>query len=122
LRIGFFTKRTIKANEELTFDYQFQTVGKMRQKCYCGSKKCRGFLGTSSSQSGDPTVGDLDHIWTTESDSESSRSSTPNNNVSDDENTTEQRPVSSMPTATSNHTSSNAKKQETKRDDGVSDI
>jgi len=48
LRIGFFTRRPVSANEELTFDYQFQTVGKKQQKCYCGSEKCRGFLGVSS--------------------------------------------------------------------------
>lgn len=50
LRIGFFTRRPVAANEELTFDYQFQTVGKKQQKCFCGSDKCRGFLGVSNNQ------------------------------------------------------------------------
>ncbi|KAL5005854.1 hypothetical protein ScPMuIL_017012 [Solemya velum] len=45
LRIGFFTKRPVKAFEELTFDYQFERYGKEAQKCYCGSENCRGFIG-----------------------------------------------------------------------------
>jgi hypothetical protein len=27
LRIGFFTVKTVKAGEEITFDYQFETYG-----------------------------------------------------------------------------------------------
>lgn len=45
LRIGFFSKRTIFAGEEITFDYQFQRYGKEAQKCYCESESCRGWLG-----------------------------------------------------------------------------
>ncbi|XP_022240262.1 histone-lysine N-methyltransferase SETD2-like isoform X2 [Limulus polyphemus] len=45
LRIGFFTRRAVKANEELTFDYQFQRYGKEAQKCFCGADQCRGFIG-----------------------------------------------------------------------------
>ncbi|XP_076351789.1 SET domain containing 2 isoform X2 [Tachypleus tridentatus] len=45
LRIGFFTRRAVKANEELTFDYQFQRYGKEAQKCFCGAEQCRGFIG-----------------------------------------------------------------------------
>ncbi|RNA33744.1 histone-lysine N-methyltransferase SETD2-like isoform X1, partial [Brachionus plicatilis] len=65
LRIGFFTRRPVKANEELTFDYQFQTLGKKQQTCYCGSEKCRGFLGASSNSQ-------LNNIWESDSDVESS--------------------------------------------------
>lgn len=45
LRIGFFSKRTILAGEEITFDYQFQRYGKEAQKCYCEASVCRGWLG-----------------------------------------------------------------------------
>jgi len=67
LRIGFFSKRPIAANEELTFDYQFQKVGKEQQKCYCGSEKCRGYLGVSSNNNNtnqqQSSGGAFDHIW-----------------------------------------------------------
>ncbi|CAB3250495.1 unnamed protein product [Arctia plantaginis] len=45
LRIGFFSKREIKAGEEITFDYQFQRFGKVAQRCYCGASNCRGWIG-----------------------------------------------------------------------------
>ncbi|GBP20595.1 Histone-lysine N-methyltransferase SETD2 [Eumeta japonica] len=45
LRIGFFSKRDIKASEEITFDYQFQRFGKIAQRCYCGANNCRGWIG-----------------------------------------------------------------------------
>ncbi|KAI5704834.1 hypothetical protein M8J75_009263 [Diaphorina citri] len=45
LRIGFFSRKNIKQGEELTFDYQYQRYGKEAQKCYCGSKNCRGWIG-----------------------------------------------------------------------------
>ena len=70
LRIGFFSKRPIAANEELTFDYQFQKVGKVQQKCYCGSEKCRGYLGVSTTSSNNNNQqqqsspgGAFDHLW-----------------------------------------------------------
>ena len=47
LRVGFFAVRNISAGEELTFDYQFQRFGEAAQLCYCGSDKCRGFLGVN---------------------------------------------------------------------------
>lgn len=43
LRVGFFALRTIKAGEELTFNYNFQTEKPIR--CCCGSSKCNGTLG-----------------------------------------------------------------------------
>nr|XP_022901016.1 probable histone-lysine N-methyltransferase CG1716 [Onthophagus taurus] len=45
LRIGFYSKRTILAGEEITFDYQFQRYGKEAQKCFCEASTCRGWLG-----------------------------------------------------------------------------
>jgi hypothetical protein len=48
LRIGLFSKRTIAANEELTFDYKLENVGKVPQECFCGSEKCNGKLGKSN--------------------------------------------------------------------------
>ncbi|XP_055314214.1 probable histone-lysine N-methyltransferase CG1716 isoform X2 [Sitodiplosis mosellana] len=45
LRIGFFSKKPIMSDEEITFDYQFQRYGKEAQKCYCESINCRGWIG-----------------------------------------------------------------------------
>ncbi|VDI37777.1 histone-lysine N-methyltransferase SETD2, partial [Mytilus galloprovincialis] len=49
LRVGFFTKKEIPADTELTFDYQFETYGKEAQKCFCGTEKCRGTIGINKS-------------------------------------------------------------------------
>merc|ERR1712117_326902 len=43
-RIGFFARRDIDKDEELSFDYNFENFGLKRQKCLCGSKNCRGWL------------------------------------------------------------------------------
>ena len=43
LRVGFFAMRTIKAGEELTFNYNFQTEKPIR--CCCGSSNCNGTIG-----------------------------------------------------------------------------
>ncbi|KAI9319832.1 hypothetical protein BX666DRAFT_1853288, partial [Dichotomocladium elegans] len=45
MRIGIFTRRPIKAGEELTFDYKFERYGAVAQKCYCGEKACKGYIG-----------------------------------------------------------------------------
>lgn len=44
-RVGIFALTDIEKGTELTFDYQFQRVGKEKQRCYCGAANCRGFLG-----------------------------------------------------------------------------
>jgi hypothetical protein len=91
LRIGFFTRRAVVAGEELTFDYQFQTVGKTQQRCYCGSDKCRGFLGAASGsgQQSQPSRA-LDHIWAntdtdTDTDSYSGSSQDSQSDIEDEE-------------------------------------
>lgn len=37
-------------------------MGKKQQKCYCGSEKCRGYLGVSEKQQASKG-GMLDYIW-----------------------------------------------------------
>ncbi|KAI9026281.1 hypothetical protein DFJ74DRAFT_34973 [Hyaloraphidium curvatum] len=48
-RIGIFTTKFVAKGEELSFDYQFQRYGQEAQKCYCGTAKCRGFIGGDKS-------------------------------------------------------------------------
>lgn len=43
--VGIFAKRDIKEDEELTFDYQFDSFKTPFSKCYCGTDKCKGYLG-----------------------------------------------------------------------------
>lgn len=44
-RMGVFAgERGIATGEELTYDYNFDNFGTMRQKCYCGAPNCRGYL------------------------------------------------------------------------------
>ena len=45
LRVGFFSRKDIKAGDEITFDYQYQRYGKEAQQCYCGAHSCRGWIG-----------------------------------------------------------------------------
>jgi hypothetical protein len=86
LRIGFFTKRPVGVNEELSFDYQFQTVGKKQQKCYCGSEKCRGYLGVSSKDGASNSLsGALNHMWEQESDEEDDDEDEDSNEDEDDD-------------------------------------
>lgn len=47
LRIGFFAKKYIEADEEISFDYRLERYGREPQRCYCGTQVCRGWLGES---------------------------------------------------------------------------
>lgn len=44
-RIGFFTLKPISKGTELTFDYKFERFGTKSQKCLCGTKSCKGWIG-----------------------------------------------------------------------------
>jgi hypothetical protein len=44
-RIGLFAIRPIAKNEELTFNYQFETFASKPFKCLCGTSKCTGWIG-----------------------------------------------------------------------------
>ena len=43
-RMGVFTTKRVNRGEELTIDYQYDQKG-VKQKCYCGTKKCTGYIG-----------------------------------------------------------------------------
>lgn len=45
LRVGFFSRRTIYPDQEITFDYKFRRYGKEAQRCYCNAENCRGWIG-----------------------------------------------------------------------------
>ena len=50
LCIGIFAKKDIKEDEELTFNYDFDLNKTRYQKCLCGAKNCRGYLGISTEE------------------------------------------------------------------------
>jgi histone-lysine N-methyltransferase SETD2 len=35
----------IRKGDEITFDYKYERYGQEAQKCFCGAKICRGWLG-----------------------------------------------------------------------------
>jgi hypothetical protein len=43
--VGIFTLRDIQEGEELTFNYGFDILKTTFQKCLCGAKNCKGYLG-----------------------------------------------------------------------------
>ncbi|KAI0287878.1 hypothetical protein BC826DRAFT_1041913 [Russula brevipes] len=45
VRMGIFSNRAIKRDEELTFNYNVDRYGHDAQPCYCGEEKCVGFIG-----------------------------------------------------------------------------
>ena len=50
LCIGIFAKKDIQENDELTFNYDFDLNKTRYQKCLCGAKNCRGYLGISTEE------------------------------------------------------------------------
>ena len=42
--VAIIAKRTIQEDEELSFDYNFNSIDTALTKCLCGTKKCRGKL------------------------------------------------------------------------------
>jgi hypothetical protein len=50
LVIGIFAKKDIQEDEELTFNYDFDLNKTRYQKCLCGAKNCRGYLGISTEE------------------------------------------------------------------------
>eukprot|EP00879_Flechtneria_rotunda_P011715 GHRR01012236.1.p1 GENE.GHRR01012236.1~~GHRR01012236.1.p1 ORF type:complete len:1545 (+),score=749.24 GHRR01012236.1:1019-5653(+) len=63
LAIGLFTLRRIKAGEELTFDYNFERYGDKPMRCFCGSKRCRKFIGGSQESTADIVeLGDAEDV------------------------------------------------------------
>ncbi|MBE3049447.1 SET domain-containing protein-lysine N-methyltransferase [Candidatus Bathyarchaeota archaeon] len=45
LRMGIFVLRSIRAGEELTFNYNVDRYGADPQPCYCGEPECVGYIG-----------------------------------------------------------------------------
>lgn len=45
LRMGIFALRTVRAGEELVFNYNVDRYGAEPQPCYCGEPNCVGFIG-----------------------------------------------------------------------------
>lgn len=45
IQVGIFARKDIIENEELSFDYQFDTFKTPFTKCYCGTARCKGYLG-----------------------------------------------------------------------------
>lgn len=45
LRMGIFAERSVKAGEELVFNYNVDRYGANPQPCYCGEDNCTGFIG-----------------------------------------------------------------------------
>ena len=52
IRIGILTLRDVSIDEELTFDYQWKTLGSRSTRCFCEAKNCRGTIGTVEEEEG----------------------------------------------------------------------
>ncbi|OQV12291.1 Histone-lysine N-methyltransferase ASH1L [Hypsibius exemplaris] len=49
-RMAFFAREDIPAGQEITYDYKFESFDEQPQKCFCGTKSCRGTIGVKKSQ------------------------------------------------------------------------
>ena len=45
IRVGLFAIKDIQPGSELTFNYQFETVGDNKKQCMCGAANCSGLIG-----------------------------------------------------------------------------
>lgn len=53
----------VLAGEELTFDYNFERYGDKPMRCFCGSRKCRKFIGGTQESTADIVeVGDAEDV------------------------------------------------------------
>ncbi|XP_058458140.1 nuclear receptor binding SET domain protein-like [Malaya genurostris] len=43
--VGLFAIKDIKAGDELTFNYNFESTSDEKKICHCGASKCSGFIG-----------------------------------------------------------------------------
>ncbi|XP_053667793.1 nuclear receptor binding SET domain protein [Anopheles marshallii] len=43
--IGLFAIKDIKAGEELTFNYNLESLGNSKRVCLCGAERCSGYIG-----------------------------------------------------------------------------
>uniref|UniRef100_A0A182VPX2 Histone-lysine N-methyltransferase n=1 Tax=Anopheles minimus TaxID=112268 RepID=A0A182VPX2_9DIPT len=43
--IGLFAIKDIRAGDELTFNYNLESLGNSKQVCLCGAEKCSGYIG-----------------------------------------------------------------------------
>ncbi|GAA5930868.1 uncharacterized protein JCM15063_002482 [Sporobolomyces koalae] len=59
MRMGIFTKRDIKKNEELTFNYNVDRYGHLAQECFCGEPNCVGFIGGKTQTD----IGGMDDLY-----------------------------------------------------------
>ncbi|KAK4700276.1 hypothetical protein P7C70_g5976, partial [Phenoliferia sp. Uapishka_3] len=57
--MGIFTKRSIKKDEELTFNYNVDRYGHTAQECYCGEPNCVGFIGGKTQTD----IGGMDDLY-----------------------------------------------------------
>jgi hypothetical protein len=61
-RMCIFSSRSIKAGEEITYDYNFQCFNSQAQQpCYCESSKCRGTIGAKQQASPSTTNNNNNH-------------------------------------------------------------
>ncbi|KAH0833915.1 hypothetical protein J3R83DRAFT_11100 [Lanmaoa asiatica] len=59
VRMGIFAHRSIKKDEELTFNYNVDRYGHDAQPCYCGEPNCVGFLGGKTQTD----IGGMDDLY-----------------------------------------------------------
>lgn len=59
----FSSSTAAPAGEELTFDYNFERYGDKPMRCFCGSKKCRKFIGGTQESTADIVeLGDAEDV------------------------------------------------------------